>query len=340
MTFHKLQYFWPILPASMVAKKPKRVVYFGEPIVLFREEGQIQALADRCPHRGAPLSQGRVTPLGLQCPYHGWTFNGRGECTRVPGLMRACPPAKVIEPWVVKEAGGFIWLAKDAAAKTICYTDVKALDSVFFYQQVDACLQDILENFLDGFHTHFVHAGWIRQDKGRQRVRATRTATAEVAEIVYSEEGKQNGFFSSVLESSRGISIGRYLAPMGAEIEYRDTQGAISLIASLAVCPLSASAPGGKAHGERFGVSLRVATRKYRALPLPLKRLLLSPLIQAVLKQDQQMIAAVNDNLNRSPSCAFQPLDTELDLMAPMVRLGLAGEPLNALPDLCVELEL
>lgn len=334
MTFDKGRYFWPVLPVTKLGSSPKRIEFLGQAVVLFRHDGKIHALADRCPHRGAPLSHGQIATAGLQCPYHGWTFNGQGQCTRVPGLTRECPSAKVVESWLVEESAGFIWLAKEVDAKRIIFTDASALDCLYFYQPVSACLQDILENFLDGFHTHFVHAGWIRKDHGRQRVHATRIAKRASAEVTYSEEGKQNGFFSSFLESSRGISIGRYLAPMGAEIEYRDKLGELSLIASLGVCPA-----GGGDTGE-YGVSLRVATRRYRALPLGLKRWLLSPLIQAVLKQDRQMITAVNANINGKASLTFKPLDTELDLMAPLVRLGLAGEPLNALPDVCVELEL
>ncbi len=42
-------------------------------------------MADRCPHRLAPLSEGRVNEEGrLECPYHGWTFNGDGSCHSIP----------------------------------------------------------------------------------------------------------------------------------------------------------------------------------------------------------------------------------------------------------------
>lgn len=39
----------------------------------------------RCPHRLAPLSEGRVDAAGrLECPYHGWSFNGDGSCHSIP----------------------------------------------------------------------------------------------------------------------------------------------------------------------------------------------------------------------------------------------------------------
>jgi phenylpropionate dioxygenase-like ring-hydroxylating dioxygenase large terminal subunit len=44
-----------------------------------------RAMDDRCPHRLARLSEGRVNSQGqLECPYHGWTFGGDGQCTHIP----------------------------------------------------------------------------------------------------------------------------------------------------------------------------------------------------------------------------------------------------------------
>ena len=40
---------------------------------------------DKCPHRLAPLSEGRVNERGLlECPYHGWGFSGEGNCEVIP----------------------------------------------------------------------------------------------------------------------------------------------------------------------------------------------------------------------------------------------------------------
>ena len=68
--------------------KPQRVYIFDEPIVLLKRPGEqgVVALRDRCPHRAAALSEGRMTPDGhLQCAYHGWLFDGEsGICTNIP----------------------------------------------------------------------------------------------------------------------------------------------------------------------------------------------------------------------------------------------------------------
>ncbi|KAK1411186.1 hypothetical protein QVD17_37732 [Tagetes erecta] len=40
---------------------------------------------DKCPHRLAPLSEGRIDQWGrLQCVYHGWCFDGSGDCKLIP----------------------------------------------------------------------------------------------------------------------------------------------------------------------------------------------------------------------------------------------------------------
>jgi len=58
----------------------------GEPIVLYRTEGgRAVAFADRCPHRLAPLSRGRLVGDALECGYHGIAFADDGRCIRIPG---------------------------------------------------------------------------------------------------------------------------------------------------------------------------------------------------------------------------------------------------------------
>jgi nitrite reductase/ring-hydroxylating ferredoxin subunit len=63
---------------------------FGElELAVFRDSaGRARAVEDRCPHRRAPLSLGRITGDGqIQCGYHGWIFNGEsGEVTGFPNL--------------------------------------------------------------------------------------------------------------------------------------------------------------------------------------------------------------------------------------------------------------
>ena len=82
-----------------------------ENIVVFRtESGKLTALEDRCPHRCAPLSLGRVEGESIKCGYHGATFDGNGQCVSVPG-QDTLPPAQYrVKSYPVVEKYGYIWI--------------------------------------------------------------------------------------------------------------------------------------------------------------------------------------------------------------------------------------
>ncbi len=94
------------------AAKPSRVWVAGQAIALFRDrQGRPHALIDRCPHRGVALSLGRVLADGcLECPFHGWRFDGEGACTRVPLNPDAKRERLSAQALPVVERGGMIWI--------------------------------------------------------------------------------------------------------------------------------------------------------------------------------------------------------------------------------------
>jgi nitrite reductase/ring-hydroxylating ferredoxin subunit len=109
-------YWYPVLAEWRLGRKPKPVKVLGEDIVLFRDAGKLYALAERCPHRGARLSQGRCLYPGsatLSCAYHGWTFSGEtGTC--VAKLMEG-PDAPMsrqasVKAYPVRALRGAIWV--------------------------------------------------------------------------------------------------------------------------------------------------------------------------------------------------------------------------------------
>src|SRR5262245_10025041 len=84
------EYWYPGIWASKVGtRKPVRLKMLGEELVLFRgADGKAVALSDWCPHRGARLSNGLCDfPGTVTCPYHGYVFDGTGQC--VAGLVEA-----------------------------------------------------------------------------------------------------------------------------------------------------------------------------------------------------------------------------------------------------------
>jgi phenylpropionate dioxygenase-like ring-hydroxylating dioxygenase large terminal subunit len=107
-----------------LGRKPLARTVLGTPLALFRASagvgggGEPVALLDRCPHRNAPLSLGRLRDGLLECRYHGWRFDGEGRCRAVPGLCAEPDrPARRAPAYAVVEQDGFVWVFPGAAAE-------------------------------------------------------------------------------------------------------------------------------------------------------------------------------------------------------------------------------
>jgi len=82
------EYWYPALRAKKVtAKRPVTVQLLGEKLVFFRDDNnEVVALHHTCTHRGASLARADIHFKGkLTCPYHGWTFDGKGNLLAVLG---------------------------------------------------------------------------------------------------------------------------------------------------------------------------------------------------------------------------------------------------------------
>jgi vanillate O-demethylase monooxygenase subunit len=79
-------------------------------MVIYRDaDGKVGVLEDRCCHRGAPLTHGKVVKEGLQCGYHGLTYDTSGACVVIPGQKNIPPDARVVA-YPVVERNKIIWL--------------------------------------------------------------------------------------------------------------------------------------------------------------------------------------------------------------------------------------
>jgi len=140
----------------------------GQRIVLYRTlAGRPVALADRCPHRSAPLSMGRLVDDGLECGYHGLTYDARGQCIRVPGQQRI-PPGATVRSYPVAEKHGMVWIwAGDAAsADPAAIVDIPQYGAPGWtrsrgYTHFASNYLNICDNLVDPAHTTFVHQATI-----------------------------------------------------------------------------------------------------------------------------------------------------------------------------------
>ncbi len=140
-----------------------------EPVVLYRKaDGGVAAIEDRCPHRFAPLSMGKVVGGDrLQCPYHGLEFDGSGACVRNPHGTKNIPPRARVKSYPVVEKHKAIWIwMGGASADPAKIPDFGVLDNVPELHTtkrdsivIKANYQLIIDNLLDLSHTSYLHEG-------------------------------------------------------------------------------------------------------------------------------------------------------------------------------------
>lgn len=136
-----------------------------EPIVFYRKsDGSLSALADRCVHRQAPLSMGRIEGDHLRCMYHGLLFNAKGACIEIPGQDQI--PAKAcVRSYPVTEKGSWVWvwMGNPEKADPALIPPVRGFDAPEWVLKsgeldYDAPYDLINDNLLDLSHLAYVHA--------------------------------------------------------------------------------------------------------------------------------------------------------------------------------------
>jgi phenylpropionate dioxygenase-like ring-hydroxylating dioxygenase large terminal subunit len=106
---YPLNCWWVAAFVDEVDSQPLARWLLDTPVVLFRtDDGELAALEDRCPHRQAPLSSGKVCGNAIQCGYHGFEFAADGRCVKVPSMARPAPLR--VESYPVREIGPLVWI--------------------------------------------------------------------------------------------------------------------------------------------------------------------------------------------------------------------------------------
>ena len=163
--------------AGEVTHAPLPRLLLGEPVVMYRrEDGAPVALEDRCCHRRAPLSKGRVLGDRLQCGYHGFTFDASGACVAIPGQERV-PPGLGVRFYPIIERHGFcwIWMAEAGKADPSRIPDFRRNTDpnwrpIHARLPVAAHYQLLVENLIDLSHVGFVHAKTIGTDDSKAKL--------------------------------------------------------------------------------------------------------------------------------------------------------------------------
>jgi len=162
-----LENYWhPVATEVEVTEGPVGRVLLGRRIVAYRDPaGRILAAPDRCPHREAPLSAGRVEDGVLTCCYHGWRFGEGGRCVEIPSADPAFPIPRNAHLSCLQTLVryGLVWVClgdNPVAPPAIAEEATAGFRRVNNPVQRWACSATrMTDNFLDIAHFPWVHTG-------------------------------------------------------------------------------------------------------------------------------------------------------------------------------------
>lgn len=161
--------------ASELTNLPLARTLLGKELVLFRmASGGCAAIGAVCPHRYAPLSEGKVQGDVLACRYHGLQFAADGRCVHNPH-GQVIPPALRLPAYKVVERFGavWIWMGDAAAADEALIPDLPghanpAFKTVTGLIHINGGYELISDNLLDLSHTQFLHSFLTMEEDGEK----------------------------------------------------------------------------------------------------------------------------------------------------------------------------
>jgi phenylpropionate dioxygenase-like ring-hydroxylating dioxygenase large terminal subunit len=193
--------------------QPTSFTLLGQDLVLWWDGAadRWRAFADVCPHRLVPLSDGRLNERGeLECPYHGWSFNGEGRCTAIPQAdvdvaARACAsPRSACRSYATASGQGLLFVfagdPEQAAAAPLPLVPVLEepdwlVQDTFRDLPMDALT--LLENVLDVSHVPFTHHRTVGRRENAAPVAAELTSSGPEGFTLAWPEGPRRGKLGS-----------------------------------------------------------------------------------------------------------------------------------------------
>ncbi len=197
-----LNQWYPVMfDAGVPDAKPIAATIFERPLVLFRDHNSssVQCLADQCPHRLAPLSDGRLVvdeEMGttrVECSYHGWQFAGCGACTKLPQIESGKPILSLYDarayPCSVSQGIVYVFIGDAALAESVEVPRVPELDREGWIYEQDY-MRDLpydyttlVENIIDPSHVPVSHHGTVQGDRSLAQPLTTKVRLRAAAPV-------------------------------------------------------------------------------------------------------------------------------------------------------------
>jgi phenylpropionate dioxygenase-like ring-hydroxylating dioxygenase large terminal subunit len=182
-TFLRDCWYMATLARDLKPGSMKRQMLLGEPVVLGRmKNGDLFALRDICPHRGVPLSAGKIMPENsVECPYHGWRFKKDGACSLIPSTVDGqdnIDPSKIhVRSYPVREQDGLVWVYfapsdREAPKNEPPRVPVPNAKPRWVESQLFPCgIDHAVIGLMDPAHGPYVHAHWWWHKTPREKVK-------------------------------------------------------------------------------------------------------------------------------------------------------------------------
>jgi 5,5'-dehydrodivanillate O-demethylase oxygenase subunit len=159
-----LRMFWqPVYVADRL--KPGQAVpirILGEEFTLFRgASGAAHVVDFRCAHRGTQLALGRVEGDCIRCFYHGWKYDGSGQCVEQPAEASSFASKVKIPSYPTQEYLGliFAYFGENETPPLPRYPQLEQEGVLDVSSYVRNCNYfNTLENGVDQAHVPFTHA--------------------------------------------------------------------------------------------------------------------------------------------------------------------------------------
>jgi phenylpropionate dioxygenase-like ring-hydroxylating dioxygenase large terminal subunit len=199
-----------------------------EPIVFFRgADGKVGALEDRCCHRSAPLSVGRLQGNEVECGYHGLRFDRTGQCTAIP-TQELVPPGASVRSYPVVEKSRWIWIwmgdpskADESQIPDYFFLDNPDWANIDDYFYVECNYQAYIDIQLDQSHSPYVHPDTLgNAAKLRIKPNVTREPRALKCERLFPNEDPPPLWAKAANIKGKGDSWNRWIYTPPATIMF------------------------------------------------------------------------------------------------------------------------
>lgn len=291
-------WYFALPSASLVAGRLVARTLLGEPVVFGRQtDGTVFALRDICPHRGIPLSDGRMVGGEVECCYHGWRFGADGVCTSIPSLVdgQAMDVSRIrVRRYPISEAAGCLWIfmASDPA-KAINPPPPPTLPPVAVRPKLTEVLEfpchvdHAVVGLMDPAHGPFVHRSWWWRSGQSIHAKEKLFGPSELGFSMFRHAPSSNSAAYKLLGGEMTTEISFRLP--GIRIEHVEA-GRNALVGLTAVTPITTEAT-------------MIHQLMYWTMPwLSALKPVLRPFVRKFLRQDRDIVVKQQRSLIHDPT--------------------------------------